>query len=211
MNAGPTSERVLYALRRAVLGHQFRPGERLDPAVLASEFASSVTPVREALHVLSGEGLAETRTGDGFHVPHIDEPALRDRYRWNLDLVRLATAGRPVPQSASPGIDADPATRTAATMSRIARLSQNAELHRAMASLNARLHSARMLEPVILGDPQVEIVALEAALEANDLTMLRKRMTSYSLRRQRAAAATVRALYQANSEHQIVNSTQMDG
>ena len=68
MNSGPTSERVYGALRERILANVFAPGARLDPAVLASELASSVTPVRDALHLLAGEQLVEVRPGDLIHA-----------------------------------------------------------------------------------------------------------------------------------------------
>ena len=90
MNSGATAERVHEALKARIMGREFRPGDRLDPAILAVPLASSVTPVRDALHLLTGEDLVETRTGDGFHVPALDEPALKDLYDWSAELVALA-------------------------------------------------------------------------------------------------------------------------
>src|SRR3546814_5703166 len=78
MNSGHTAERVYDAIKQRIMAHEFRPGDRLDPAVLAELLASSVTPVRHALHMLAGEGLVEARTSGGFHLPSIDEPGLED-------------------------------------------------------------------------------------------------------------------------------------
>ena len=36
MNSGPTAERVHEVLKRRIMGREFRPGDRLDPAVLAA-------------------------------------------------------------------------------------------------------------------------------------------------------------------------------
>ena len=74
MNSGATAERVHEVLKTRIMGREFRPGDRLDPAVLAAPLGASVTPVRDALHLLTGEGLVETRTSGGFHVPALDEP-----------------------------------------------------------------------------------------------------------------------------------------
>ena len=70
--------------------HEIRPGARIDPSEIASEFGMSVTPPRDALHMLVGEGLAEIRHGEGFFVPEIDEQGLKDLYDWNLDLILAA-------------------------------------------------------------------------------------------------------------------------
>ncbi|WP_447726034.1 GntR family transcriptional regulator [Sphingomonas koreensis] len=199
MNAGPTSERVQDALRRAILEHRFRPGERLDPAPLAATLASSVTPVREALYLLAGEGLVETRTSDGFHLPQLDEPALIDRYRWAGNLARLAIASREARRAIAGSHDRpeEPASMAAATMARIAQLSGNLELHRAMGSLNARLHAARIVERDILAGTCEELAQIDAALAADDRPLLRRQVTAYCRRRERAAPAILRALYRS--------------
>ncbi|QCI78807.1 GntR family transcriptional regulator [Hankyongella ginsenosidimutans] len=44
---------------------------KLEPAGLAAELNSSVTPVRDALHRLAGERLVESWTSEGFHLPHV--------------------------------------------------------------------------------------------------------------------------------------------
>ena len=72
--AGPTAERIYEALKAYILRGAFRPGARLDPAALAESLNSSVTPVRAGLNILVGEGLVETGTGEGFHLPLVDEP-----------------------------------------------------------------------------------------------------------------------------------------
>src|SRR3546814_20892343 len=75
-------ERVYDAIKQRIMAHEFRPGDRLDPAVLAELLASSVTPGRDALHMLAGEGLVEARTSGGFHLPSIDEPGPEDVSAW---------------------------------------------------------------------------------------------------------------------------------
>ena len=200
MNAGPTSERVQDALRRAVLAHRFRPGDRLDPALLAPTVSSSVTPVREALYVLAGEGLVETRTSDGFHLPHLDEPTLRDRYQWNAQLARLAIAGRELALPAGESPSEDSAGATAELMARIARLSGNVELHGAMASLNARLHAVRIVEAEVLDGVAEELAQIGGAFAEDDRPLLRRLITVYCSRRERAAAAILRALYRSPTD-----------
>lgn len=90
MNSGLTAERVYDAIRAQILDRAYLPGTRLDPAQLAKELAASMTPVRDALHRLMGEGLVEARTGSGFHLPLLNEPSLIDLYRWSHELSLLA-------------------------------------------------------------------------------------------------------------------------
>ena len=52
--------RIREALENAIVNGRFVPGTRLDPAMLAQEFACSRTPIREAMVKLAGEGLVVT-------------------------------------------------------------------------------------------------------------------------------------------------------
>ena len=168
MNAGATAERVHEALRLRIMSREFRPGDRLDPAALAAPLAASVTPVRDALHRLTGEGLVETRTAGGFHVPALDEPGLEDLYDWSAELVLLAIrAWRcPVPPPLLGDIpdDAALADRVAATFLAIARHSANREHVLALDRLNARLHAVRTVEEHVLEGTGAELEALEQAV-----------------------------------------------
>jgi DNA-binding GntR family transcriptional regulator len=200
MNSGPTAERVHEALKRRIMGREFRPGDRLDPAVLAGPLASSVTPVRDALHLLTGEGLVETRTSGGFHVPALDEPALKDLYDWSAELIALAIRGWPRPDAAiatTPGAQDDRpiAERAAETFLSIARRSINREHARAIDRLNARLHAVRIVEPHVLEQAGEELAVVTSAAAAGERDLLRRLNTSYHRRRRRADI--VRAAYRA--------------
>ncbi|PKP92522.1 MAG: hypothetical protein CVT77_08675 [Alphaproteobacteria bacterium HGW-Alphaproteobacteria-16] len=202
MNSGATTERVQEALKARIMGRDFRPGDRLDPAVLAAPLASSVTPVRDALHVLTGEGLVETRTGGGFHVPALDEPGLKDLYAWSAELLALVLRAWPRPHPAivmarSAQDDRPIAERVAAAFLAIARRSPNSEHARAIDRLNARLHAARTVEPLVLDNVDEELAAVAAAAAAGERGLLRRLNTAYHRRRHRAAADIVRAVYRA--------------
>lgn len=60
---------VADALRQAILSGQFKPGDRLPEPVLAEMFRVSRNPIREALQVLSNEGLVEISPRRGARVP----------------------------------------------------------------------------------------------------------------------------------------------
>lgn len=199
MNSGITAERVYDALKRRLLQGEFRPGDRLDPALLSESLSSSVTPVRDVLHQLTGEGLVEARTGEGFHLPQVTEPDLRDLYQWNGQILALAlrqrTGTRPVP-SAAAGNDPDAMAEEAASLfSWLARNSANAEHARAVASANDRLHVARRVESRCLEGVAADLGALRAAMAAGEDGRLGKLLTLYHRRRQRIAAGIVRAIY----------------
>ncbi len=59
------------------MGHR-EAGERLNIDSLAEEYNTSVTPVRDALQMLSHEGLVDIRPRSGYFVAHITFKQLRD-------------------------------------------------------------------------------------------------------------------------------------
>jgi DNA-binding GntR family transcriptional regulator len=201
MNPGATAERVLDTLRGRIAGREFRPGDRLDAAVLAAGLAASVTPVRDALHRLTGEGLVETRLGSGFYIPSLDEPLLKDLYDWSAALVLLAIRGWPrgeartnlPPDFSQPSLP----ERAGALFLTIARRSVNSEHARALARLNARLHAVRTVEPLVLEGTAGELDTWLRLLKAGDRDGLRRLCMSYHRQRIRAAAELVRAVYRA--------------
>jgi DNA-binding transcriptional MocR family regulator len=197
MNSGPTSERVYDAIKRRILSREFRPGERLDPALLAPSLSSSITPIRDALHLLTGQGLVETGTSEGFRLPHIDEPALKDLYAWNLEVLTLAIRSWPRGGVPAPDDDSasDPAHEMAALGIAIAQRSGNAEHMRAILSLNDRLQPLRVIEVMVIEPVEGEMAGLGTAIAEQDETRLRRLLLDYHRRRQRKAAEIVRTYY----------------
>jgi len=199
VNSGATSERVYDALKRRILTRSYRPGDRLEPVALADDLGSSATPVRDALHLLTGERLIETRPGGGFYLPLIDEPALEDLYGWVAQLLLLAL--RKWPDSAMRSAtgksvdDTDAASAAADLFGRIAGQSGNIEHALAVHSTSDRLHAARLAEAGLFDDWRDELAQLEAVFMAGDLPLLRRRLVAYHRRRHRAAAMIVRTLY----------------
>ncbi len=202
MNSGPTAERVHETLKRRIMGREFRPGDRLDPAVLAGPLSSSVTPVRDALHLLTGERLVETRTSGGFHIPALDEPALKDLYDWSAELLALAIRAWRQPaaiaMSATDAEDRPIADRADQLFLAIARRSANGEHANAVDQLNARLHAARTVEPHVLDKAEEELAAIVSAVINWERDMLRRLSLRYHRRRRRAAADIVRAVYRVD-------------
>lgn len=196
MNAGQTSERVYEELKRRILARAFRPGDRLDAAQLGETLASSVTPVRDALHVLVGEGLVGARTGEGFHVPGMDAPGLEDLYAWNTDVLDAAVRAWRAPpfEPLRPPI-ADAADQARALFAEVAMRSGNAEHRRAVSRLNDRLHAVRSIETAIVGEPGEELAAIYELIAADDRRRLRKAIAAFHRRRRRHAGSLVRALY----------------
>ncbi len=82
-------------LREAIVGGDFRAGDRLDEVGLASRVGASRTPVREALIALEEEGLVQSRANHGFAVATVNETTVRDLYPilGALEAVAVETSG----------------------------------------------------------------------------------------------------------------------
>jgi DNA-binding GntR family transcriptional regulator len=198
MNSGATTERVYEGLKHRLLGNVIRPGDRLDPAKLAEDLHSSVTPVRDALHLLTGERLVTTRVSDGFHVATVDAPGLQDLYEWNAQVLLLSLSSR---QSPRPTPSAEEQRRSthesaaAALFLGIAAGSRNAEHRLAILSLNDRLSAARLCEARVLPAPEQEADELRTLFDSGDMKALRRGIVAYHRRRRKLANELVRMLY----------------
>ena len=199
MNSGPTSERVYDALKRRILSGDLPPGEKIEPAAFAEELSSSVTPIRDALHRLTGERLVETRTSDGFHLPIVTEVTLRDVYAWNAQLCRLIAQSW-VGAHHAPIANALPVDiRHAAPVffGLFAVRSNNAEHAAQVAMSNDRLTTSRIAEERLLPDLETELRELAVAFDAGPSGPLMKLVAAYHRRRLRAMPDIVRSLYRA--------------
>jgi DNA-binding GntR family transcriptional regulator len=74
-----TSKSLIYKkLRRSIIMGARESGERLNVEALADEYNTSVTPVRDALQMLSHEGLVDIKPRSGYFVRSITLKQLRD-------------------------------------------------------------------------------------------------------------------------------------
>jgi DNA-binding GntR family transcriptional regulator len=196
MSPGATFERVYVALKAQIVDGRFEPGQHLEPGTLSQDLAASITPVRDALHRLVGEGLVETPRGDGFRMPLVTEMGLRHLYRWNLALLELAT------RSGMPGAAAHAQSRptsdilelTESLFTAIAGASGNPEHHAAVARLNERLRRVRKVELGLVAGLHEEMLKLDAALAGGALNALRRLLLAYHRKRERLCAEIVEAL-----------------
>ena len=207
MSAGATTERVLVSLRQLLTGRTMRPGDRLDPALLAERLASSVTPVREALHRLSGEGLVESRARGGFILPFLDAAGLQDLYAWSGQVLALAirawprrrrtgaeSDGAPGATPLEAGEERSLAERCSETFLQIGRRSMNGEHARAIQRLNARLHHARLAECDVLAGLEEEWSHVMTVLHSGERQTMLRACAIYHRRRYRSAGDIVRAI-----------------
>ncbi|MBI1280707.1 MAG: FCD domain-containing protein [Anaerolineaceae bacterium] len=73
-------DRVLDALREAIITGEFKPGQQLIETDLATSLGVSRAPLREALQILSTEGLAETVPYHGTTVRRLTKTDIEELY-----------------------------------------------------------------------------------------------------------------------------------
>lgn len=191
MSPGATMERVYLELKARVMAGAFEPGARLDPLQLARELSASATPVRDALHRLTGERLIESWHHIGFRQPVLSESDLKDLYGWCAMLLALAlrapseiggtVVGEP------PG-DEDYAARLAHLFRSIAQLSDNRELRQAIGNTAERCRMVRQAEQAIDPGSGQAVAAMEQAFDARLWAELRRDIALFHRRRSAAAA-----------------------
>lgn len=205
MNSGPTSERAYDALKLRILAGAFQPGQRLEPTDIGRMLEMSITPVRDALHVLAGEALVEARTSDGFHLPIATEGALRDLYAWNAQVLFAAISTWPKAgrhDEMHPVLPPPPADSSdpRSVFEGIAMRSGNREHLRMIRSNGERMHAARRVEPAVLDGTHVELVSLTEVANSPDRGALRLLINAYHRRRLLVLIPLVNAINRSISE-----------
>lgn len=67
-----SSDRVLYTILEEMLEGRYKPGDRVNARQLAEKLDVSIVPVREAIHVLAGEGVVELQPNKGAKIRSMD-------------------------------------------------------------------------------------------------------------------------------------------
>jgi DNA-binding GntR family transcriptional regulator len=78
INRASLSQQAVEELRRRIAANNLAPGQRLDEAALAGDLGISRTPLREALKMLSAEGLVEIRPRRGCYVAELGPADLEE-------------------------------------------------------------------------------------------------------------------------------------
>lgn len=193
-----TFERVYAAIKQRLRDGLYRPGHRLEPAALSDELNASVTPVRDALHRLTGERLVEAPRHEGFRVPMMSETTLRHLYAWHRDLLILALVNRwtlvpPERAGPAPGSGAPSEDRSALFLI-LARMSGNPEHLHAYEALADRLEPFQRIEGALLDAIEEETQQIATALREGDRAQLRRSLVRYHRRRERIVPAILEYL-----------------
>lgn len=186
-------------VRRALQSGRYLPGQRVDPATLASEFHTSLTPVRFALYRLVGEGLLEDRARDGLYVPLPTEVALRDLYDWMQHLLLTACDTGIAPTAArksgklefAPAADDDLIKLTWQLFDAIAGATAHRSLHQAVKQTNDRLAPVRRAKQGLIGHAFEELSELNRLWQERDIPALKSALHDYHERRKRLVPCIV--------------------
>jgi DNA-binding FadR family transcriptional regulator len=153
--------------------------------------------VREALHVLTGEGLVEARSNGGFNLPFLDEIGLQDRYAWSGQILALAIHDWPRRRKEfpSPGDDhrSHPiAERAGKLFMAIARRSRNSEHVRAVGQLNSRMRRIRLAEDQVLDGLDADMEGMNRAFESGERVWMLRLVQAYHRKRHKMSADILR-------------------
>lgn len=195
-----TFDRVYAAIKQRLQEGHYAPGQRLEPATLSDELNASVTPIRDALHRLTGERLVEAPRHEGFRVPLLTEASLRHLYAWHRDLLLLALLNRgrelAEPENARNDADLEAAghQRRNALFLALAQSTGNPEHVFALRALTERLEPVQRLEDDMLDAAEEETAEIVAALRSRDRRALRKSLLHYHRRRARIVSELIERL-----------------
>ncbi len=202
MNAIHSKSSFLYEqVRRALQSGRYAPGQRIDPAMLASEFHTSPTPVRFALYRLVGEGLLEDHARGGLRVPLPTEVALRDLYDWMQGLLLEACDKGFTPRGQTPMRGVEPSSSeedvvklTWQLFNAIAHAAGQGQLHQAIKRANDQLAPIRRAKHELLERPFEELVELNRHWNAQDIPALKNALHMYHERRKQLVPCIVALL-----------------
>lgn len=191
---------VYAQVRRALQAGRYAPGQRIDPATLASEFNTSPTPVRFALYRLVGEDLVADYARHGLHVPLLAEVALRDLYDWMERLLLMACDIGVAPTSQHAGApelvtaDSDLVKQTWQLFDTIASATAHGALHHAVEQANNRLAPIRQAKQGLLEHAGEELSQLNRHWQARNMSALKSALRDYHERRKQLVPRIVALL-----------------
>lgn len=191
MSPGATFERVYNELKRMLAEGELPPGTPIEPALIGKQIASSITPIRDALHRLTGERLVEAPNHNGFRVPLLTEAELRDLYTWNAQVVGLAVKRASVSSISALSFLSSPENLTATASDlfiMLARATGSREHLRTITRLNDQLAPYRRVEPLILDNVAPEHAEFAELCTSNHKARLGALVVRYHQRRLKAVS-----------------------
>ena len=84
-----SSDRVLRTIIEGLLEGRYQPGERVVARQLAEQLGVSIVPVREAIHILAGEGVIDLTARKGARIRNMDQEEVGNWWRIQGTIGRL--------------------------------------------------------------------------------------------------------------------------
>ena len=90
LNTGrDSSDRVLQTIIEGLLEGRYQPGERVVARQLAEQLGVSIVPVREAIHILAGEGVIDLTARKGARIRSMDQEEVGNWWRIQASIATL--------------------------------------------------------------------------------------------------------------------------
>lgn len=191
-----TQDRIYREIKAKIVSGHFGMTEKLEAPRLARFYGASVTPVREALFRLVGEGLVHTAPDGGFQVQPLTRESLKEMYGMTQALLLLSLARinrEPQSASAMPSLT-NRVEETAApdTMGGVFQtvflLAGNRHIVDAGSRMIDRLAPVRHIEANIIGGTEAEQAMMLGLLQDLAFDGLRRAVHTYHRRRIAKAA-----------------------
>ncbi len=99
-----SKERIYQELRRSIILGHLMTGEKLNLEILADEYQTSVTPVREALQMLAQEELVTSVPHSGYYVTQVTYKELTDLLELR-EILEIAAVSRAAEQITEQQLD----------------------------------------------------------------------------------------------------------
>lgn len=199
-----TAERIYQRLKLDIISGRFQPGAPVVSQMIAEEFGTSISPVRDSMQRLVGERLLGHHEGGGFEIPAVTAEGLRDLHIWHGQVVRLAVKqGKPaaLPQDLLAGLEElDPEDSyrivqiTTDLFQQLGKASTNSEHGPTIAAISDRLFAFRLHEDG-LKDRKAELIAIWNVIVSGQDSTAREALWAYHRRRIRRVDALLRAFY----------------
>ncbi len=84
-----SSDRVLRTIIEGLLDGRYQPGQKVNARQLSEELQVSIVPVREAIHILAGEGVIDLTARKGARIRSLDQREVRNWWEINGVVARL--------------------------------------------------------------------------------------------------------------------------
>ena len=186
-------ERIYGGLKAALRSGRLYPGQHIDLTAISEEYRASVTPVREAVCRLVGEGLADFQRHGGFRVAPLRAEDLRGLYLFNamilahaIQLASDVSLDRALGSFWLPRNGADDgevAAAAAILFSAIGEAAGSNIFQRTLDNNSDRLGLARIAELQVLRDVHGELLMMNHGPTGQLKKTLSRRVAQYHRRR----------------------------